>query len=283
MILGSSVIAVKTENAVIYMLAAIIIMARKQALAILAHDVTHHNFLANRALADLIGNLLLAFPFGAAIEIYREFHYTHHLQTGTDNDPEQLMMSLHPNWQMPKNKKNLAKLFVGDLLALNLGDLRRFRKAWSPIDYIMTRRIDALKQYPIMYLAYFIFSFSLFAALTVSHMWQPFILLWCLPSLTILPLLSRVRALGDHAALVGSSPLNISRNIIASPLERFFFFPCNISYHLVHHLYPSVPFYKLPALHAELMKDENYRSLAHNTYGVIFGEKSLLTELTCQA
>jgi fatty acid desaturase len=36
-------------------------------------------------------------------------------------------------------------------------------------------------------------------------------------------------------------------------LQRFFLFPHHVGYHIEHHLYPAVPHYHLPALHAALM------------------------------
>ncbi len=35
--------------------------------------------------------------------------------------------------------------------------------------------------------------------------------------------------------------------------------PCNVGYHIEHHWYPSVPFYRLPDLHKELMAREGFR------------------------
>ena len=57
-------------------------------------------------------------------------------------------------------------------------------------------------------------------------------------------------------------PYALSRTTLARPLERWLFVPRNISYHVEHHFYPSVPFYNLPALHEALMQTPGFRAHA---------------------
>ena len=45
-----------------------------------------------------------------------------------------------------------------------------------------------------------------------------------------------------------------TRTYFMPALLRFFFAPKQVNYHLEHHLYPSVPFYHLPRLHAVLSR-----------------------------
>ena len=56
-----------------------------------------------------------------------------------------------------------------------------------------------------------------------------------------------------------------TRTTLPSLLERMFVAPLHINYHLELHLYPSVPFFRLRALHAALMRDDHFRSTAHVT------------------
>ena len=44
-----------------------------------------------------------------------------------------------------------------------------------------------------------------------------------------------------------------TRSFVASPLTRYFYF--NMNYHVEHHMFPMVPFYNLPKLHA-VIKDQ---------------------------
>jgi fatty acid desaturase len=56
-----------------------------------------------------------------------------------------------------------------------------------------------------------------------------------------------------------------SRTTYPTILERLLLGTNNINYHLDHHLYPSVPFYNLPALHDSLLKTKDFRENAHIT------------------
>jgi len=50
----------------------------------------------------------------------------------------------------------------------------------------------------------------------------------------------------------------ITRTTIPTLLESIFVLPCNVGYHIEHHWYPSVPFYRLPDLHQQLMSREGF-------------------------
>jgi fatty acid desaturase len=95
--------------------------------------------------------------------------------------------------------------------------------------------------------------------------WKELLLLWLVPYLTVFNLLLHVRSIAEHFATENDDPLNITRTTIIPAWEKIFF-PKNINYHLEHHLYPAVPFYRLPALHRELMGQPTYRQKAHVTY-----------------
>lgn len=55
----------------------------------------------------------------------------------------------------------------------------------------------------------------------------------------------------------------------AGLLDHLLIAPKNISYHNEHHFYPSVPFYRLPELHRELMQQEGYRAGVHLSPGYL--------------
>ena len=77
--------------------------------------------------------------------------------------------------------------------------------------------------------------------------------LWLLPALTVLQAILRLRAIAEHGAPAGyDSPLTAARTHLTGPLTRAVLFPHHVGYHIEHHLYPAVPHYRLPALHAAL-------------------------------
>jgi len=55
-------------------------------------------------------------------------------------------------------------------------------------------------------------------------------------------------------------------------LEHLFVAPKNVNYHIEHHFYPSVPFYRLPELHRVLMSKAEFKDSVHVTrsyFGVL--------------
>jgi fatty acid desaturase len=89
-------------------------------------------------------------------------------------------------------------------------------------------------------------------------MWKVFLLLWVLPALTFYVLFTRLRWISEHP--YGSS-IEIAfktRHIEATNLERFFIAPLNVNYHIVHHLFPSVPLHNLPKVHNRLLQHPSY-------------------------
>jgi fatty acid desaturase len=61
----------------------------------------------------------------------------------------------------------------------------------------------------------------------------------------------------------------MSRNRNSHFIERFLTGMHNENYHLIHHLFPSIPFWNIPKAHEILMQDPNYAQ-HHRQGGGIF-------------
>ena len=88
--------------------------------------------------------------------------------------------------------------------------------------------------------------------------------------LTTLPAIAYVTDVLDHAGLIRRKhDLEKSRNyVVDNRLIHVVFFPRNDSYHLVHHLFPSVPTKMMPQCHKILMQEvPEYRALSHTLRG----------------
>ena len=62
-----------------------------------------------------------------------------------------------------------------------------------------------------------------------------------------------------------ADPVLGTRSILTNRVTAFFM--CNENYHLEHHLYPGVPWYNLPRLHAEMKR----QGMLENAEVVPFG------------
>lgn len=88
--------------------------------------------------------------------------------------------------------------------------------------------------------------------------WGYYGLLWILPLFTTFPLFMILREWLQHGN-ADRGRLTNSRIFLVNPLTRYAVFPWGMDYHLPHHLFASVPHYKLKVLHEVLLRDPEYR------------------------
>ena len=104
---------------------------------------------------------------------------------------------------------------------------------------------------------------AVFAALTATSTWSVFLLYWVVPYCTWHVAVQYVRLVCEHSAVRSDDPrYGHTRSTIPGPIGRLFVLPRHIGYHLAHHWYPSVPFYRLPELHALLAERPGFRAHA---------------------
>jgi fatty acid desaturase len=101
---------------------------------------------------------------------------------------------------------------------------------------------------------------SVAGALTLFDAWAALLLYWIVPHCTWHIAVQYVRIFCEHSAVQSDEDeYSITRTTIPTRLESIFFLPHNGGYHLEHHWYPSVPFYRLPDLHKQPMVREGFR------------------------
>jgi fatty acid desaturase len=83
--------------------------------------------------------------------------------------------------------------------------------------------------------------------------------------ITFFGALVRLRSIAEHLVCPSENELNESRHVDATWYERLTLAPFNVNYHLAHHLFPSVPWYNLPKLHARLLELEVFQKNAKIT------------------
>jgi fatty acid desaturase len=88
-----------------------------------------------------------------------------------------------------------------------------------------------------------------------------YVLLWMVPAFTSLSFFMILRQLVQHGN-AGRGWLTNTRVFFLRPLIRFSVFPIGQDYHLPHHLFATVPHYRLPELHEILLECADYRAQA---------------------
>jgi len=93
--------------------------------------------------------------------------------------------------------------------------------------------------------------------LTGAPVWLYFFALWLVPLFTSFAFFMILRQLVQH----GNGDrgwLTNTRTFLVNPLIRYAAFPFGMDYHLPHHMFATVPHYRLPALHAFLLGYPEY-------------------------
>ncbi|HEX4810677.1 MAG TPA: fatty acid desaturase family protein [Bryobacteraceae bacterium] len=258
----------------------LIVASRQHALLVLMHDASHFLLCKNKRLNEILSDFFCAFPFGLATRDYRVNHLAHHEHLNTPRDPD-LVRKVGPEgepseWLFPLPIHRLALLLFQDIMGKGLlymvKNLRKLsQKAKN------APRVRAEYPWPkSVRLTYMI----LLAGLLALSGHAGFILYaWLVPLILILPAVLRLRSVAEHFALPKNHVLNQSRSFNASWWEAFLLAPHHVGMHLDHHLFPYVPWYRLPELHRRLLATEEYRAHAHVNEGYIVGENSVMADV----
>lgn len=252
------------QNPLVYLLAIAVIGGRMHAFGVLLHEFAHYRFLSkDKALSDWVCDLFLSWPLLTTVESYRQNHLPHHRYTNTDKDPDWVFKLGKRKFTFPQRWQHAVLDLLSYLLVIGsiidvFGMLGRLRTAQKPpLSYRLLR------------LGFYL---ALAAAFTVLGIWMDVLLYWFVPYFTAFFLLMHIRSVAEHfGSMDYSHELSSTRSVLPYFWERAFFAPHHVNYHLEHHLYPSVPFYNLPQLHAALMANPAYAARAHNTRGYTTG------------
>lgn len=262
-IVAAGVLCWRFFHPALYALTVVFIGARQHALMVLAHDGAHYRLFRNRALNDWVSELVLAWPFIVlSMHAYRRNHFPHHRNVNTPLDPDWVRKQT-PDWKFPRRPAELARLLL--MMATGVGFLRFILTASR---MPRAKGDDALadeRWFRVLRLPYLL---GLGAAIYFAGLGIPFLLFWIVPFVTWTQLAFHIRSIAEHFAIAPRPGVfGQTRTVLAGALDRLFLVPKNVGYHLEHHLYPSVPFYRLPELHALLMQRPGYRAQAAVTRG----------------
>lgn len=263
-IIGAAIaIGSTTASWPLRVLAVVVIGARQHALTVLNHDATHYRLLRSRRWNEWVANLFLAWPMFISVQGFRHFHGDHHRFLGEAGDGNRELWHTHdargrlvPEWRYPKRRVGLAgkilrrAALVTGLFWIARGLVGGFLYGVPPLQRVA--RMIALG--------------LVVVALTHWHAWLGFATWWVLPYCTWHAAAQYLRLVCEHSAIHASDPrYGTTRSTIPGALARFFVLPRNIGYHVEHHFYPSVPHYRLPALHERLMRQPGYAAGVQQT------------------
>lgn len=241
-VIGACVAAVGVwPSAWLTVLAVVVIGCRQQGLAVLMHEGVHRHFHREERTNDWIADLLCAWPVFTSTRAYRASHLQHHRLLHQERDPDWVMRHDLPEWDFPMPLGKL--LWVVGSLGLGRGVYAFFRAnkrmaqvsepIWSVKESGGRRLVRALVAFGPMGLAVW------------SGMFGAYFVLWVVPLLTVVPVVVRLRVIGEHYGLPADSVFSASRDWNGGAVLNWLVVPWGIRLHRTHHLFPGVPFYEL--------------------------------------
>lgn len=233
----------------------LVLMSRHQlALALLMHDAAHGRLFESRAWNDRTAQLLCAGPVLLPLETYKRGHLKHHQDPLTPGDPDIILIGGYP-----VEKGTLVRKLLQDVSGLSY---YKFLKFFMYQAKRQRRRVAAGTEpksggtlSPAWVRGGIVGSnLVLLGALAASGHPLLYLTLWAVPFMTVLQALLRVRGLAEHAGYQPGPDQARNARTVLNPWQTFFFAPHNVNYHIEHHLYPSIPFFRLPDAHGLLKK-----------------------------
>jgi fatty acid desaturase len=223
-----------------------VIATRYYALLIVGHDGIHRRLFRSPRCNDWFADLVVFGPIGGITRINNQNHLGHHHHLSTPEDPD-----LHQFTCTNKYRWSLLVVYLSGMASLWTAFtnvfLQQARIAKS------TRRTSPYNLRDFLVIA--VWQTALIGGLTWFIAWWAYPVLWMIP-VYLAFVADNFRAFAEHSHPEPDSLANHHRLItyLSNPLERLFIAPCNMNYHAAHHLWPSIPYYNLPAADREIRR-----------------------------
>ena len=225
---------------------------------VLLHEVVHHAiFERRRPVVERILGFLYAVPSGISASQFTRWHLDHHAELGSDeDDPKRAHLS-------PKVNARWYKLLycTPALFPIYFRAARREASTYPPElrrQIAFERRISLA--FHLLALGSIWYFFGFYAALRAS----------IIPVFFVFPVAFTLNRLGQHYDIDPTDPAKWGTLMRGNWFWDFVFL--NSNYHLEHHYFPGVPFYRLPAVQKALLPFYEQKQMRWRNYGeLVYG------------
>jgi fatty acid desaturase len=233
--------------------AVVLVGTRFYALFIIGHDGLHRRLFDTTARNDLFADLLVFGPIVAITRINNRNHLLHHQYLGSEDDPDRHKHACFNKATRPQ----LASYLTGASSIVTSARHVFVRNANGRRSEGNAKSADTKRRYNLRDIAILVsWQAALIALLSWLFGWWGYLVLWWLPIFVFVVLGDNLRTFAEHSHPQSDADADQHRLVTNTPgwLERQFLSPMNMNYHAAHHLWPSIPYYNLPAADAEMRK-----------------------------
>ncbi|SER01787.1 Fatty acid desaturase [Lentzea xinjiangensis] len=242
----------------IYVLAVFFIGGRQRGIAGMLHMATHRAFMTNHRVGSVLGAVFGGYPVLQSYTGYRASHLGEH--HGRLGDPE----------RDPDYKQYQDNAICGDNLGRDA--LRRYLyKVVSPAEtasyilYLLRHRVVTKEEAPAERWLRVVLLVGVLAWAVLGGWWMWLLLLWFVPLVTTQVWIGAISELMEHFPLIENAP----KVDIYQSWNRVYGLPTRFllgekdgeGFHLVHHLFPRTPMWRLREVDAILGRDPAYAAL----------------------
>jgi len=261
----------------LYPLAVLMIGARQRALASLLHESCHKTLMKNRALNDAVGRWGAGFPIFQSHRAYLRSHVLlHHSFLGDEKrDPDYINYLETGLFEVRDRLDFLVRFVFRTAFLLNVG---------SYLKYLGAHRLKGLASQRSEWIGLLVVQALLAGVFALTTGPFGYFMFWIVPFLTSFQVIGWFSEIAEHYPLMktADSTLTMTRNRFPSWPEALVIGMHGDNYHLVHHLFPAVPFWRLAEADRVLMADPRYAAV-NRTAGGIFtasaGRRSVLSSI----
>lgn len=212
----------------------------------LMHEGSHGHLYTNRKVNDFVTQWLCAAPPTFHMPTFKRFHLRHHFKPlSNELDPDYPTIGVYPVTPMSFIRKTVRDLFgVTNYRGHIKPFIQRAKVSRKMFLNEMKESISIIVVH-LLIASYFVLS---------GHPLY-YIYFWLIPPATVGVVLFRLGSVCQHGGLVSHPNQAYSARTVTDKFQGFWLAPHNGGYHVEHHLYPTVTFQYLPALHKRLVEE----------------------------
>lgn len=228
------------------LLAIPVVGSRYYALFIIGHDGLHRRLFPARDRNDLFNDLLILGPIGSITRINNGNHLKHHHYLATAVDPDR-----HKHGCFNKTETGELIGFLTGVRSVLVGLRNVFlTSTQGSAPGLEVPEADTGQGYGVRDLAILVgWQVVLIGGLSWTIGFWAYPVLWLTPVYLFTFLMDNFRSFVEHSHPEADERADTHRLVthLSNPLELMFVAPMNMNYHATHHLWPSIPYYNLPA------------------------------------
>lgn len=242
----------------VYAVAVFFLGGRQRAIAGMLHMATHRAFMARHRVGSVLGAVFGGYPVLQSFTGYRASHLGEH--HGRLGDPDR-----DPDYRQYRDNGLCGEDLSRAALIRYLRTAASPRATASYIVYLLRHRIVAKGERTAeRWLRGFLLA-AVVAWAVAGGWWPQLLLFWFVPLVTTQVWIGAVAELLEHFPLIETAPrvdIYLSWNRVYGLATRFLLGEKDgEGFHLVHHLFPRTPMWRLREVDAILRRDPQYAAL----------------------